>query len=82
MKAIDIRPAMVLKLKREVFQSSAHADGSPLESDLVTVTGIKTRPGYSVPWILSYGDAFKPSDFARFEAWSVRKTDKFTTERG
>jgi hypothetical protein len=75
MKANSIRPGMVLKLKLEVFESSAHADGSPLESDLVTVTKIKPRPGYSVPWILSGRDAFKPSDFARFEAWVVQKTD-------
>jgi hypothetical protein len=75
MKANSIRPGMVLKLKRDVFEASAHADGTPLESDLITVTGIKPRPGYAVPWILSGPDAFKPSDFARFEVWAVRKTD-------
>jgi hypothetical protein len=64
MKAENIRVGMVLRLKAEVYGGSVHADGSPLTSDLVTVTAIKPRAGYSVPWIMGEGlDAFKPSDF-------------------
>ena len=67
MKAENIRIGMVLKLKLEVMERSVHCDGTAFTSDLVTVTAIKPRAGYSVPWIVSGMDSFKPSDFVRAE---------------
>jgi hypothetical protein len=62
-KLENIRVGMVLRLKREVLDNSVHCEGSPLTSDLVTVTAIRPRSGYAVPWIVSGMDSFKPSDF-------------------
>ena len=64
MKLENIRVGMVLRLKQEVLDSSVHCDGTAFTSDLVTVTAIRPRPGYVVPWIIGERlDAFKPSDF-------------------
>lgn len=65
MKLENIRVGMVLRLQ-EVLDSSVHCDGTAFTSDLVTVTAIRPRPGYVVPWIMGQNlDAFKPSDFVR-----------------
>ena len=58
MRHQDIKVGMLLKLKKE--RQEAYA----MPTNLVQVTNIKPRPGYKVPWIVSYGSFYKPQDFA------------------
>ncbi len=62
-KYLDIRPGMVLKLKPERQAAYEH----PVA--LVTVSRLKFRPGYKVPFVIhdvSPGiyEAFRPEDFS------------------
>jgi len=64
MKQYDIKPGMILRLKKD--RQEAYGSDSPF----VTVTGLKARPGYKVGFVQSGTDYYTPQDFARFEEWA------------
>jgi hypothetical protein len=57
----NIKPGMVLKLKKEAIERY----GENVTSPTYLVTGLRFRGGYKVPYVMCGDLFFRPSDFEK-----------------